>query len=121
MHLHVRKPRLPRGGRIRGQRWPIGSLMRTEDNVTARELVDRLTRGDATTVSVVKRNAAVLGRAIADLVNFCNPARVVIGGEVTLCTEDVLSQIRSVVYQQAQPLATRNLSIVHSDWGTKRD
>lgn len=47
--------------------------------------------------------------------NFCNPARVVIGDEVTLCTGDVLSQIRSVVYQQAQPLATRNLSIVHAE------
>ena len=45
------------------------------------------------------------------------PARVVIGGEITLCTDDVLSQIRSVVYQQAQPLATRNLSIVHTELG----
>lgn len=83
--------------------------------VTPRQLIERLSRGDATTVYVVKEIAAVLGSAIADLVNFCNPARVVIGGEVTLCTDDVLSQIRSVVYQQAQPLATRNLSIVHAE------
>jgi len=81
--------------------------------VTVRELIDQLSRGDGTTVNIVKEVASVLGNAIADLVNFCNPARVVIGGEVTNCTDDVLSQIRSVVYQQAQPLATRNLSIVH--------
>jgi predicted NBD/HSP70 family sugar kinase len=85
--------------------------------VTPRELIDQLSRGDATTVNIVKEIAAVLGNAIADLVNFCNPARVVIGGEITLCTDDVLSQIRSVVYQQAQPLATRNLSIVHTELG----
>ncbi|WP_158437676.1 ROK family transcriptional regulator [Naasia lichenicola] len=85
--------------------------------VTSRELIDQLSRGDATTVSIVKEVAAVLGNAIADFVNFCNPARVVIGGEVTQCTDDVLSQIRSVVYQQAQPLATRNLSIVHTELG----
>lgn len=85
--------------------------------VTPRELIDQLSRGDATTVNIVKEVAAVLGNAIADLVNFCNPARVVIGGEITLCTDDVLSQIRSVVYQQAQPLATRNLSIVHTELG----
>ena len=85
--------------------------------VTPRQLIERLARGDATTVNVVKEIAALLGSAIADLVNFCNPARVVIGGEVTLCTDDVLSQIRSVVYQQAQPLATRNLSIVHTELG----
>jgi predicted NBD/HSP70 family sugar kinase len=89
----------------------------TGDSVTPRELIDRLARGDGTTVSVVREVSAVLGSAIADFVNFCNPARVVIGGEVTLCTDDVLSQIRSVVYQQAQPLATRNLSIVHTELG----
>ena len=81
----------------------------TGRSVTSQELIDQLSRGDGTTVSVVKEVAAVLGSAIADLVNFCNPARVVIGGPVTQCTDDVLSQIRSVVYQQAQPLATRNL------------
>lgn len=86
-------------------------------DVTPRDLIELLGRGDATTVSVVKELAAVLGNAIADLVNFCNPARVVIGGEITLCTDDVLSQIRSVVYQQAQPLATRNLSIVNTELG----
>lgn len=87
--------------------------------VSSRELVERLMRGDATTVSIVRETANTLGRAIADLVNFCNPARIVIGGAVTQCTEDILAQIRSVVYQQAQPLATRNLSVVHSALGTE--
>ncbi len=72
-------------------------------------------RGDATTVNVVREVAAVVGNVIADLVNFCNPARVVIGGSVTHCTDDVLAQIWSVVYQQSQPLATRNLSIVDTE------
>ena len=85
--------------------------------VTPRELIDMLARGDATTVNTVREAAVVLGSAIADLVNFCNPARIVIAGEVTLCTDDVLAQIRSVVYQQAQPLATRNLSVVHTELG----
>jgi hypothetical protein len=31
----------------------------------------------------------------------------------------VLAQVRSVVYQQAQPLATRNLSVVHSRLGSE--
>jgi predicted NBD/HSP70 family sugar kinase len=83
--------------------------------VSSRELIDRLVRGDATTVSIVREIAAMLGRAIADLVNFCNPARIVVEGEVAACTDDVLAQIRSVVYQQAQPLSTRNLLIMHSE------
>jgi predicted NBD/HSP70 family sugar kinase len=83
--------------------------------VNSRELIDRLVRGDATTVNIVREIAAMLGGAIADLVNFCNPARIVIGGEVAACTDDMLAQIRSVVYQQAQPLSTRNLLIMHSE------
>jgi predicted NBD/HSP70 family sugar kinase len=85
--------------------------------VSEGELIDLLVRGDATTVSVVRESATIVGQAVADLVNFCNPARIVLAGAITQCTEDVLAQIRSVVYQQAQPLATRNLSLVHSELG----
>ncbi|MCU1571140.1 MAG: hypothetical protein JWR33_1881 [Naasia sp.] len=87
--------------------------------VNSEQLLERLVRGDATTVSTVRETAALLGRTIADLVNFCNPARIVLNGAVTDCTEDVLAQVRSVVYQQAQPLATRNLSVVHSRLGSE--
>jgi predicted NBD/HSP70 family sugar kinase len=87
--------------------------------VSSGELIDRLVLGEATAVNIVRETAIILGRAIADLVNFCNPARIVIGGAVTECTEDILAQIRSVVYQQAQPLATRNLSVVHSALGSE--
>lgn len=87
--------------------------------VSSSELIDRLVLGEATAVNIVRETAIILGRAIADLVNFCNPARIVIGGAVTECTEDILAQIRSVVYQQAQPLATRNLSVVHSELGSE--
>ncbi len=87
--------------------------------VDAEDLLARLIRGEATTVNIVREIAGMLGRATADMVNFCNPARLVVSGEVTECTEDMLAQIRSVVYQQAQPLATRNLSIVHGSLGAE--
>ena len=81
------------------------------------ELFDLLVRGDPATVSVVRDSATMVGQVVADLVNFCNPARIVLAGSITQCTEDILAQVRSVVYQQAQPLATRNLSLVHSALG----
>ena len=87
--------------------------------VTTEELFDSLKRGDATTVNVVREAALLVGNVVADLVNFCNPARVVLGGAITHCTEDILAQIRSVVYQRSQPLATRNLSLVHSALGNE--
>lgn len=81
------------------------------------DLLQALTRGDGAATSVVRDAALLIGDVVANLVNFYNPARIVLGGPVTECTEDMLAQIRSVVYQQAQPLATRNLSIVHSSLG----
>lgn len=86
-------------------------------DVTPAEVIELLMKADAPTVDIVRRVAVYVGKAIADFVNLCNPARIVISGEITECTEDFLAQIRSVVYQQAQPLATRNLSIVHSTLG----
>lgn len=87
--------------------------------VTADEMLDRLAQGDATTVNIVREVALALGRIVADLVNFCNPALIVLEGPISDQTEDVLAQVRSVVYQQAQPLATRNLSIVHGRLGAE--
>lgn len=86
-------------------------------DVSPAQVIDLLRRGDAATVDIVRGVAFEVGRVVADLVNFCNPARVVVGGEITECTEDFLAQVRSVVYQQAQPLATRNLTILHGTLG----
>jgi predicted NBD/HSP70 family sugar kinase len=84
---------------------------------TPADLLQALMDGDGGATSVVRDAALLIGDVVANLVNFYNPARVVLGGPVTESTEDMLAQIRSVVYQQAQPLATRNLSIVHSSLG----
>jgi predicted NBD/HSP70 family sugar kinase len=87
--------------------------------VDAAEVIERLEDGDPTTVNIVREVANVIGQVVADLVNFCNPALIVLEGRLTQCTEDVLAQVRSVVYQQSQPLATRNLSIAHGRLGSE--
>jgi len=89
------------------------------DTVQADEILERLKNGDPATVNCVREVANTLGQVIADLVNFCNPALIVLEGPLTRCTEDVLSQVRSVVYQQSQPLATRNLAIAHGRLGSE--
>lgn len=89
------------------------------DDIGEARLFDLLVRGDPATVNVVRDSATIVGQVVADLVNFCNPARIVLAGAITQCTEDILAQVRSVVYQQAQPLATRKLSLVHSTLGNE--
>ncbi|OKH72887.1 hypothetical protein EB73_08205 [Mycobacterium sp. SWH-M3] len=88
-------------------------------SVDAAGVIDRLKDGEPTTVNIVREVANVIGQVVADLVNFCNPALIVLEGRITECTEDVLAQVRSVVYQQSQPLATRNLSIAHGRLGNE--
>ena len=73
--------------------------------------------GDPQAVRVVRQAAAMLGEVTATLVHVLNPARIALGGPITRSSDDLLAGIRSVVYQRALPLATRNLTIARSVTG----
>jgi predicted NBD/HSP70 family sugar kinase len=81
------------------------------------ELLLALRSGDKVTIQLVREAASRVGEVIANLVHFFNPARVVIGGSLTLASDDMLAGIRAVVYRRALPLATRNLVISHATLG----
>jgi len=74
-------------------------------------------RGDPTVLGLVREAAELIGEVVATLVHFYNPARVTIGGSVTAASDELLAGIRSVVYQRALPLATRNLVLANSVLG----
>ena len=74
-------------------------------------------RGDPTVLRLVREAAGLIGEVVATLVHFYNPARVTIGGSVAAASDDLLAGIRSVVYQRALPLATRNLVLANSVLG----
>ncbi|WP_051899179.1 ROK family transcriptional regulator [Sciscionella sediminilitoris] len=119
---HIRVPELPDALCRCGNRGCLEAVASTSAiaarfDMSEDELLASVTRGEANTISVVREVAIVVGRVIADLVNFCNPARIVLSGPLVQCTEEVLAQVRSVVYQQSRPLATRDLSLVHSSLG----
>lgn len=76
-----------------------------------------LARGDPTALRLVREAAELIGEVVATLVHFYNPARVTIGGSVSTASDDLLAGIRSVVYQRALPLATRNLVLANSVLG----
>jgi predicted NBD/HSP70 family sugar kinase len=85
--------------------------------VTSEELMAALRAGEKTTVRLVRAAANMVGEVVANLVHFYNPARIVVGGGLTLPSDDVLAGIRAVVYQRALPLATRNLVIGYPTLG----
>ena len=74
-------------------------------------------RGDPTVLRLLREAAELIGEVVATLVHFYNPARVTIGGSVAAASDDLLAGIRSVVYQRALPLATRNLVLANSVLG----
>jgi predicted NBD/HSP70 family sugar kinase len=67
--------------------------------------------GDLRAGSVLRDAASRLGELTAALVDMFNPRTVVVGGELIGLGDDVLANLRGVVYQEAMPIATRNLII----------
>jgi predicted NBD/HSP70 family sugar kinase len=78
---------------------------------TIEELANALRVNDKVTVGLVREAASRIGEVVANLVHFFNPARIVVGGGLTVPSDDMLAGIRAVVYRRALPLATRNLVI----------
>jgi predicted NBD/HSP70 family sugar kinase len=76
-----------------------------------------LGRGDAAAIAAVRDAAGLIGELVATLVHFFNPARVTLGGSLTSASDELLAGVRSVVYQRALPLATRNLVLTNSVLG----
>jgi predicted NBD/HSP70 family sugar kinase len=84
---------------------------------TIADLRTLVARGDPTVLGLVREAAELIGEVVATLVHFYNPARVAIGGSLAAASDDLLAGIRSVVYQRALPLATRNLVLANSVLG----
>ncbi len=78
-----------------------------------------LGRGDAAAIAAVRDAAGLIGELVATLVHFFNPARVTLGGSLTAASDELLAGVRSVVYQRALPLATRNLVLTNSVLGER--
>lgn len=92
-----------------------GVLSDDEDDLD--QLLTLLRRSEPHTVTVVRAAAETLGELVAMLCNTLNPRRIVLGGDLTTATDEMLAGVRAIAYQKARPLATRNLVIGHSVLG----
>lgn len=82
--------------------------------LTQTDLRQAARHGDPVAIRLIRDAAALIGSTVASLVHVYNPARIVVTGPLTEATDDLLAGIRSVAYQRALPLATRNLTLAHS-------
>ncbi|SEB09224.1 ROK family protein [Leifsonia sp. 21MFCrub1.1] len=77
----------------------------------------RLAEGDPEVRASARRADQHLGEAIANLVHVINPHRIVLGGSLADADEELLATVRSIVYQQALPISTRELTLVRPALG----
>ena len=93
----------------------VKRLAESESGVlAASDLGAAALHGDALAVEIYGRTGRHIGRMLATLVNFYNPALVVIGGGVASVGDLLLASIRETVYRRSLPLATRDLRIARS-------
>lgn len=84
----------------------------------ARELGEAARQGDQAAQNVVGEVTAVLGQAIANLVNIFNPRAVILGGSVAQGWRDLIgSSLDEQVRSQVFPLNNRDLYIEFTDLG----
>lgn len=80
--------------------------------VTANEVVAGARRGDPLSLALMIQSANLVGNALSNIVNFFNPALIIIGGGVAQGAGDqYLAEIRQVIFSRSLPLATRSLQI----------
>jgi len=89
------------------------------DAVSASDVADRVRAGDLTAIRAVREAGRDIGGVVAMVVNFINPAVVVVGGTLAEAGEHLIAGIREEVYRRSLPLATEHLQIVASATGER--
>jgi predicted NBD/HSP70 family sugar kinase len=84
---------------------------------TSRDVVSYARDGAPQAVRLIRDAGRMLGEVLAGVVNFYNPAVIIIGGDVAAADDQLLAGIREVIYQRSTALATRSLPIERSRLG----
>lgn len=87
--------------------------------LTAQDVGDYAGRGDHPSLEIVKMSGRLVGHVLASLVNFFNPALIVLGGGVSNCGDAWLAAIRQEIYRRSLPLGTRYLMIQRTQLGER--
>lgn len=82
-----------------------------------RDVVRLVSEGHPLARRQVRLAGQRIGEVLATLVSFHNPDTIVLGGMLAQLHEDLLADIRGVIYRRALPLATRSLHIETSVLG----
>lgn len=88
---------------------------------TIPEVVARALAGDPACRRVVGDTGALVGQAVAALVNLINPARLVVGGPLAGAGDCLLDPLRQAVARSAIPSATEDLTVLPGELGDRAE
>jgi predicted NBD/HSP70 family sugar kinase len=84
------------------------------DAHTSRDVVRLVKAGNGAATQLVREAGRNLGDVLAGCVNFFNPEVIVIGGDVSQASHQLLAGVREVIFKRSLPLATESLRVVPS-------
>jgi predicted NBD/HSP70 family sugar kinase len=85
----------------------------------SRDVVALMRAGNTRAAQLIRQAGREVGGVMASIVNFFNPAVIVIGGDISEAGEHVLAGVREVIYSRSLPLATQHLDIRASELGDR--
>ncbi|MEU0483797.1 ROK family protein [Streptosporangium sp. NPDC006013] len=85
----------------------------------SRDVVRLVKMGNTPAIRLVRQCGREVGGVLASIVNFFNPAVIMIGGDLAEAGEHLLAGVREVVYARSPPLATQRLGIRASQLGDR--
>lgn len=95
----------------------LAGLLAAGKSIGGADVVRAAQQGDGFALGLVARAGRLVGETLATLVNFFDPALIILGGEVVEAGDHLLASIRETIYQRSLPLATRDLQITRSTLG----
>jgi glucokinase len=88
-------------------------------SVTSRDVADHAAAGDVVAARVWDETTAILGSAVANILDIFNPQLVVLGGGVTRAGDRLLGPVRAAGLGQAMPPAAASADVVLAGLGER--
>jgi predicted NBD/HSP70 family sugar kinase len=80
-------------------------------DLTQRAMLDLVAAGDLAAKRVVNDAGRAVGRAVADLCNFLNPAAIIVGGELSVAGDALLDGVREEIDRYSLPGAAQAVEV----------
>lgn len=89
------------------------------EEITMEDIINAVKEEDVLTIEVIEEIGAVLGRAIAGLINIFNPELVVVGGSMSEAKEYLMLPIKTAIQRHSLSMINKDTTIKFSKLGEK--